>query len=135
MDFRLKDGEKIRTMKVSKGSSTVLEKGDLVEMSSGEVIKATATGSKLAWCPNGGADGETEIEITVGNDFTLLGTADTAYVKATHGGGLDCDLVIDTGVQEIDLGSTSKKVFTVKPGGGTVGETTNIEVRIALPIF
>lgn len=135
MDFRLKDGEKVRTMFVDKASATVIEAGDFIEMADGLAIKATATGAKLAWCPKGGADGDTQIEVSVGKDFTLLGTADTNYVVATHGNGLDCDLVVNSTVQEIDLGATSTKVLTVKPGGGTAGSDENIEVRINLPLF
>lgn len=135
MDFKLKNGEKIRTRKVLKASNTVLEAGDMIELSSGLAIKATATGAALAWCPNGGASGVTEIDVTVGNDFTLIGTGDAN--AAVTDKGIECDLVVNTGDQQVDLGSNSTKVLKVGFGKDslTAGSASGIEVRINKPIF
>ena len=135
MDFRLKDGEQIRTVIANIGSSTVIEPGDLVDISSGLITKATASSTKLAWCPNGSKDGETEVEVTVGNDFTLLGKGDTNFA-ITHK-GIECDLVVNSNEQQIDLGASSTKVLKVgiSKDAGTSGDTDNIEVRINAPLF
>jgi hypothetical protein len=135
MDFRLKDGEKIRTVKALKASATVIEAGDLVELSSGLIIKATATAAAVAWAPNGAGDGETEIEVTVGNDFSLLGTGDGVFAVAYKGTEVDLagttNLVIDV------TGGTTYKVlrFGIDKDTGVVGSTDNITVRINKPLF
>jgi hypothetical protein len=135
MDFKLKDGEVIRTRKCLKASGTVIEAGDLVAISSGLMIKAVAGSAKLAYCPNGGANGETEIDVTVGNDFTLIGTGDAN--AAVTDKGIACDLVVNSTNQQVDLGTSSTNVLTVGIGKDslTAGAATNIEVRIAKPIF
>ena len=135
MDFRLKDGEKVRTVKALKASGTVLEAGDLVELSSGLIIKATATAAALAWCPNGGADGETEVDVTVGNDFSLLGTGDGVFADAYKGTEVD---LAGTTNQVIDVtGGTTYKVlkFGIDKDTGVVGATDNITVKINKPLY
>lgn len=135
MDFRLKDGEKVRTVKALKASETVIEPGDLVELSSGLIIKATATAAAIAWCPNGGAAGETEVEVTVGNDFDLLGTGDGNFAVAYKGTEVD---LAGTTNQVIDVtGGTTYKVlkFGIGKDTGVVGSTENITVRINKPLY
>jgi len=133
-DFRLKNGEKIRTVKCLKASATVIEAGDLVTLSSGLIIKAVAASAAIAYAPNGAGNGETEIDVTVGNDFTLLGTGDEVFA-ATHKGA-EVDLVGTTDLL-IDVGASSTDVFkvSISKDAGTVGATTNIEVRINKPLF
>lgn len=135
MDFRLKDGEKVRTVKALKAPETVIEPGDLVELSSGLIIKATATAAAIAWCPNGGAAGETEVEVTVGNDFDLLGTGDGNFAVAYKGTEVD---LAGTTNQVIDVtGGTTYKVlkFGIGKDTGVVGSTENITVRINKPLY
>jgi len=135
MDFRLKDGEKVRTVKALKAPETVIEPGDLVELSSGLIIKATATAAAIAWCPNGGAAGETEVEVTVGNDFDLLGTGDGNFAVAYKGTEVD---LAGTTNQVIDVtGGTAYKVlkFGIGKDTGVVGSTENITVRINKPLY
>jgi len=135
MDFKLKDGEEVRTRKCLKASAVVIESGDLVAISSGLIIKAVAGSTKVAWCPNGGANGETEVDVTIGNDFSLIGTGDAN--AAVTDKGIACDLVVNSTNQQVDIGTTSTNVFTVGIGKDslTAGAATNIEVRIAKPIF
>lgn len=135
-DFRLKDGEKVRTKRVTIATGEVLEAGDLVEMSSGLPIKATASGAKLAWCPAGSASGEVIVELSTGNDFTLLGSADAVFAVNDHA-GKTCDLVVNSTNQEIDVGTASTNVLKITFGvdGYTVDSLDDIEVRIAKPIF
>lgn len=135
MDFRPRNGEKLRLRKALKASATVIEPGDLVAIDTGLIIKATAASAALAYCPDGGANGVTEIEVTEGNDFTLRGKGDTNFAVAQK--GTEVDLVVNTNEQQIDLGASSTKVLKVSLGedAGTVGAATDIEVRINKPIF
>lgn len=137
MDFKLKDGEQLRLTRATVASATVIEPGDLVELDTGLIVKATATGAALAWCPKGSADGETECEVTVGNDFTLVGTADANFAVTNK--GTEVDLVVDggTGQQQIDLGASSTDVLKVdiSSDAGTVGSAENVTVRINKPLF
>jgi len=134
-DFKLKDGDFVRTTLASIASATVVEAGDVVELDTGLIVKGTATGAALAWTPGGSAAGETEIEVTVGNDFTLLGTGDAAFAVTQK--GTEVDLVVDTGVQLIDVGASSTDVFKIgiSTDSGTVGSTADIEVKINKPLF
>ena len=136
MDFELKTGEQLRTVLAVKDSATVIEAGDLVALDAGgEIIKATAASTALAWCPNGAVAGTTEVEVTEGNEFTLKGTADANFA-ATNRGAI-VDLVVTSEVQLIDLGASTTDVFQVSiaEDAGTVGSTADVEVRINNPIF
>jgi len=136
MDFKIKNGEKVRTVVANKAAETVIEAGDLVGIAGGLVVKATASSAELAYAPNGAGVGETTVEISIGNDFTLVGTADEAFADAKR--GTACDLVvIQDGEQQIDLGETLTKVLKVSPSAsaGVVGSAENVEVKIDKPIF
>jgi hypothetical protein len=130
MDFRLKDGEQVRTTIAKKESATVIEAGDLVALASGYIIKATAASAAVAWCPNGAGAGVTDVEVTVGNEFTLLGTADASFA-ITHKGA-EVDIVVNTGAQQVDVGASATDVFKVgiSSTAGTVGSASNVEVRL-----
>ncbi len=132
--FVVRDAEKLRTIIAPIASATAIEAGDLVGISSGLIIKAVDTSTKIAFSPKAHpANSGTSIEITVGNDFTLLGTMDVAFAAAYR--GVDYDINATT--QTIDQGGTTYKVLTVGCGNdsGTVGSASNVEVRIAKPIF
>jgi len=133
-DFKIKDGEEVRTRICAIGSSTVLEPGDMVAISSGLIVKAGATSAKIAFCPKGSLDGETEVEVTEGNNFTLLATADANYAVTDQ--GLLCDIVGTTTLLA-DIGTSSTNVLQIGLGknAGTAGSTANVEVKINKPIF
>ena len=135
MDFRLKGGEALRTVRCLIASATVIEPGDMVTLDTGLIVKADETSVNIAWCEQGSADGETVCEVSVGNDFTLLGTTDANFAVTDK--GLEVDMVIATGVQLIDLGASSTDVFKVaiSETAGTVGSTSDVEVRINKPLF
>lgn len=135
MDFKLRDGEQVRTVKAVKGSSTVIEAGDLVALDTGLIIKATAASTEVAWCPMGAANGTTEVEVTVGNDFTLVGVADANFAVTNK--GTIVDMVVASTVQKIDLGESTTDVFKVdiSENAGTVGSANNICVKINKPLF
>lgn len=132
MNFEIKNGEKVRTVLAVKGSSTVIPAGSLVAINAGLIIPAVASSTAVAYAPNGAGNGETTVEITIGNDFTLVGTADENFADAKRGS--TCDI---TDAQLIDIGATSKNVLLVSPSvtAGVVGSKNNVEVKINKPIF
>lgn len=134
-DFKVKDGEQIRTRLCTVATNTVIEAGDLVEFSSGVIIKATATAAAVGYCPNGSAKGEVLTEVSVGNDFTLLGTGDAAFAVTQK--GTKVDLVVTSGAQLIDVGATTYQILQIcgAADSGTVGSASDIEVRINKPLF
>ena len=133
-DFTLKDGEQVRSKRCVIDSATVIEAGDLVTLSSGLIIKAVAASTAVAYALTGSAVGDTIIEVSQGNDFTLVGTADANFA-VTHK-GTEVDLV-GTTTQLIDLGASTTDVLKVgiAEDSGTVGATTKVEVRINKPLF
>jgi len=135
MDFNLKDGDFFRQTIALKDSATVIEAGDLVALSSGLIIKATAGSTAVAWCPLGAAAGETKVEVTVGNDFTLTGTGDANFAAADR--GTLADIVVSSGTQLIDVSASATDVLKVgiSETAGTVGSDATIEVRINKPLF
>ncbi len=131
--FTLKDGEKIRTRKAEKASATVIAAGSFVGIDAGGlIITAVAGTTALAYCINGAAAGTTDVEVTTGNDFTLVGTASVVFAKASR--GLACDL---TAAQLINTAATATSVVKVgiSPEAGTVGVAAGVEVRINKPLF
>ena len=135
-DFEIKQqGPGFRTRVAEIASATVIEPGDLVGMDSNLIVKADASTTALAYAINGSAAGETSIEITEGNDFTLVGTGDDVYSKNNRGDLVD--LVVDNGTQLIDVGASVKDVFQIigAEDSGTVGSASGIEVRINKPLF
>lgn len=132
MAFKLKDGDQLRTKIVPIASATEITAGNFAGMTAGLAVSAVAATSAIAWCPKGSAAGETTCELTVGNDFTLVGTADAAFAAANRGTEVDL-----TDAQLIDLGTSTTDVLKVGIGqdSGTVGETTEVEVRINKPLF
>lgn len=135
-DFEIKQqGPGFRTRVAEIASATVIEPGDLVGMTNNLIVKADANSTALAYAINGSATGETSIEITEGNDFTLVGTGDEEYSKGCRGGLVD--LVVNNGTQQIDVGESSTDVFQIigAEDSGTVGSASGIEVRINKPLF
>lgn len=132
MAFRLVNGEQVRTVVVPKASGTVIPAGDFAGMTSGLAVDAGAATTAIAWCPKGAVAGETTCELTVGNDFTLEGTADANFAVANRGTEVDL-----TAAQLIDLGASATDVLKVdiSENAGTVGSTENVRVKINKPLF
>jgi len=135
MDFKLKDGEQVRTVNCLKASATVIEAGDLVALSSGLIVKATASSTAVGYAVSGAAAGVEDIAVTVGNDFTLIGTGDANFAVTQKGS--EVDIVVTSGAQLVDVGASATDVLKIGIGedAGTVGSTSNIEVRINKPLF
>jgi len=132
MKYKLKDGESVRTVKCLVSSQTIAA-GDLVTLSSGLIIKAAAASAAVAWAPNGCTSTDTTIDVTVGNDFTLIGTGDAVFAVTQKGTEVD---ITDTN-QYVDVGSSSTDVLKIgiSTTSGTVGSASKIEVRINKPLF
>lgn len=135
-DFEIKQqGQGFRTRVCEIASATVIEPGDLVTMTNNLIVKADENSTALAYAINGSAAGETSIEITEGNDFTLVGTGDEVYSEDYRGDLVD--LVVDNGTQQIDVGASTTDVFQIigAEDSGVVGSASGIEVRINKPLF
>ena len=134
-DFRLRNGlHGVPTVQAAVASATVIEAGDLVELSAGLMIKATATAAAVAYAPTGSADGETVMDVTVG-EVELLGTGDGVFAVAYKGTEVDLAGTTD---QVIDVtGGTTYKVlrFGVGIDTGVVGSTDDIVVKINKPLY
>lgn len=130
MDFIVRNNEGMRTCIANKASATVVEAGDLVANSSGLIIKATAASTKIAHSGAGAGNGLTQIEVSMGNNFTLVGDGDAAFAIAQK--GTEVDLVVNGGVQQVDVGASATDVFLVdvSENAGTVGSASDICVRI-----
>ncbi len=135
MNFRIKQkGAGFKTRMYPIASATEIKAGDIVGVTSQKVVKAGAATTAIAYAINGSAVGETLIEVTEGNDFTLVGTGDAVY--ADNMKGSEVDLVVSGTKQLIDVGSSTTDVFEMVTAAdaGVVGSAENIEVKINKPI-
>lgn len=135
-DFKIKQqGPNYQVRVCDIESATVIEPGDLVAMESNYIVKADADNAAIAYCPNGSASGETTVVVTVGNDFTLVGTGDEVFSDDYKGDLVD--VVMDSTTQKIDVTTGSKNVLQIQGAddSGVVDSASNIEVRINKPIF
>ena len=135
-DFKVVNGEKLRTVKALKASATVIEAGDLVALSSGLIVKAGAASTAIAFAPNGAGDGEKLIDVTVGNDFTLMGLKDSDAVFAQTQVGATCDVAGTTNlIIDNDTQSTNVLRLTIDNAYGVVGSKVGLVVKIEKPLF
>lgn len=135
MDFKIVGGlHGVPTVLATIASATVIEAGDMVALTNGLIVKAAANSTAIAYAPNGSANGETKIEVTVGNDFLLEGTADANFAVANKGTEVD---LVGTTTLLIDLGTSTTDVLKVdiSENAGTVGAKTGVRVKINKPLF
>lgn len=134
-DFKIKQqGVGFKTRGAEIASATVIEAGDLVELSSNLIIKADTDSTKVAYAVNGSADGETTIEVTQGTDFTLVGTGDAVWAESYRGTAAG---IVGTTNLLIDVTGASSGIIElgVAEDSGVIGSTDNIEFKIVKPIF
>lgn len=133
-EFLVKKGDELKTRIINVASATVIPAGALVALTAGLATKAVAASTAVAYTPGGSAEGETTMEVTVGNDFTLTGTADANFAAANRGGEVD---IVGTTTVLIDLGASATDVLKVgiATDSGVVGSTDDVEVRINKPLF
>lgn len=127
---------KVRTMICAIDDTTVIEEGDLVALSSGKIIKATATSEKVARAQEAHASGDgTKIEVTRG-EIDLIMDAEDAFAVSQRGGEYDLAVDGSSGKQTIDQSNNTYKVLMVDSSqdAGTVGSTDNVKVKINKPI-
>ena len=134
MKFTIVNNEQVRTVIANKDEATEIEAGDLVAITDGLIVKATHESDAVALAPYGAGDDTTEIEVTIGNDFILSGTAESDFAVAQKGTAAG---IIET-TQTIDKDDAeSKSVLTidVSKDTGTVDAKTDVRVKIEKPIF
>lgn len=132
--YKLRDGEKVRMTRAVIATGTTIEAGDLVTVTSGLITKAAAASTKLAWCPDGHvANSGTSVEVSVGNDFTLVATGESGFLATYRGGEFD----INDTTQTIDYDASTTDVLTVdiSEDAGVVGTAAGVTVRINKPLF
>lgn len=134
MHFKVVGDEILRTVIAKKGSSTASAAGMTVAVSSGLIIKGAAASAKLSYAPGALVNGQTQCEVTVGNDFVLEGTGDAVFAQTYAGTAVD---QVDDTNQYIDVGTSSTLVFMidVSENAGTIGSASGIRVRLNKPIF
>jgi len=134
MKYKIRDGEKVRTTRCAIATATAIEAGDLVAIASGLIIKAVAASTAVSYCPDGhAANSGTSVEVSVGNDFTMVGTGDAAFAVTQKGTEVD---ITDT-TQYVDVGSSSTDVLKISIGedAGVATVAAGITVRINKPLF
>ena len=133
MDTRIKG--KVRTMLCTIASATEIEVGDLVTQTSGLIVKAGATSTKLARAMKASAVGDTVIEVSRGEIEMEM---DGSNVFAVTQKGGEYDMAIDgvTGKQTVNTSGTTYKVLMIDPSqdAGVVGSASNIKVKIIRPL-
>jgi hypothetical protein len=132
--YELYDGEKLRLTKAVIATGTVIEAGDLVAISAGLIIKAVAASTAVAWCPDGhAASSGTLVDVTVGNDFTIKTTAESAFAISYKGGEYD----INDTTQTIDWDASTTDVLKIgiSADQAAADATTGIVVKINKPLF
>lgn len=130
-----KEGPAIQMILAAIATATVIPAGKFVALDTGLIVEADASSAAIAWTPKGSVAGETEIEVTTGNDFTLKGTADADFAVTQK--GTEVDLVVTDGNQLIDVGASTTDVLRVGIGinSGVIASALDIEVKINKPLF
>jgi len=131
----VKNKGKVRSMICTIATATVIEIGDLVAISAGLIIKATATSTKVAMALQASASGDVKIEVTRGRAEILMDSSD-AFAVTHKGGEYDIAVSGSTGKQTVNQSGTSYKVIMIDPSqdAGIVDATTNIKCIINRPI-
>ena len=129
-----KNKGKVRSMICTIASATVIEVGDLVTMTNGLIVKATATSTKVARALQASAAGDVKIEVTKGHVEFDIDSSD-AFAVTQKGG--EYDIAVDgNGKQTVNQSGTTYKVLMISNSqdAGTVGATTNIRCMINKPL-
>lgn len=122
------EGMPMKTL--AKGSSTVIEAGDMVTLTSGLVTKADHSSASLGYAPFGAGKGETTVQILNDRDAEFIGTADDVFAVTQR--GTEVDLVMSGTAQCIDVWKSTTDVFKVSVGtdAGVVGSANDVKVKI-----
>ena len=134
MDTKIRG--KVETCRMAIAADTVIEAGDLVALSSGLIIKATATSEKVARAMEAhAASGGSWIEVSRGN-IEILIDASNAFAVTQRGGEYDI-AVSGAGKQTVNTSGNTYKVLMIDPRevADQVGETTDIKCIINKPLI
>ena len=98
-----------------------------IDPATGLAIEATAASTELGFCVS---DNGEDIQVVADAEAIYKGNADAPFAAINR--NTEVDLVINSGVQEIDLGASTTDVFKVlsTKKAGTIGDTTDVRVRI-----
>lgn len=139
MAFKLHSaGNTVTMKKMDKDTATVLAAGDFCGIDvNGLAVVADALSAKLAYVMADAGTGTTEVYCAVA-DFTQIyftGTGDAPF--ATTMRDTEVDMVINSLVQEIDVGASTTDVFRIVWGldAGTVWSDLEIKFRLNKPIY
>jgi len=126
----------LQTKVLEKDSATVLTAFDFCALdANGLAVVASATDTALAYVMVDAPAGTTEVVVL--SDYSqafFTGTADQVF--ATTNRNTEVDLVINSGVQEVDLWASTTDVFKVlgSVDAGTVGSDLNVKFKLNKPI-
>lgn len=139
-DFKVyKTNKQLGQLTLDKDSATVLRGGTFITLDGNKLaIEADATSAAVAYTEDGAAAGATTVSVYEKNDVFFVGTADRAYAATDLSN--EVDIVINSGVQEIDLDASSTDVLKVVPAqpdddANQVGQDTNVVVKINKFLF
>lgn len=132
MDFKVYSNSEGATPRFCNvASATVLEEGDAVGITSGLLVKATATTAAVGIVAAASANGSVvTVPVYVDGSIIFQGTADANFTAATR--GAEVDLVITAGVGLIDIGASTTDVLKIEASdnAGTVGSTKKVLFRL-----
>jgi len=115
-----------------KDSSTVIRPGTFVALDGTNLaVEADATSAKIAYSVDGADAGLEEVRVIADKELLLKGKADAVFADTNK--GIKCDIVVNGGKQEIDLGASATNVLRVdiSKNAGTVGSDEDVLVRVS----
>jgi len=114
-----------------KDSATVIRPWTFVALDAANLaVEADAASTKIAYSEAGAEAGSTEVIIIADKELLLKGTADANFADTDK--GITCDLVVNGGKQEIDLGASATNVLQIdiSKQAGTVWSDLEVQVRV-----
>jgi len=133
MDFvLLNNPTQVNYVTLAKASATVIRPGTFVALDGTNLaVEADASSTKIAYSQAGAEVGSEEIRVIADKELLLKGTADANFADTDK--GIKCDIVVNGGKQEIDLGAATTNVLRVDISkvAGTVGSDLEVQVRVA----
>ena len=115
-------------------SATVIEKWDLIALTSGLATKAVAVSTAIAYAIWKSDVWDTKILVSVEPELVLEWTWSAAFAAAMKGTEVD---ITGTTTQLIDVWTSVTKVLKILPSedAGTVWDTEKIRVKINKPLY
>ena len=130
MDFKIFSAPSTINCKLmTTGTATVIEKGDMVALSSGVVIKAVAASTAVGYAMADSIAGDLTTLVCTDPDVIYAGTGDANFAVTMKWTEVD---LVGTTTQLVDVWASATDVFKIIAGekAGTVWATTDILFRI-----